>query len=99
VGKPHNNPEEGNMNTVIGKKRVNQIEVGDVVGLIGNWLNYTDRMMSDMVTVLEIALRLFGVRIAVSYYAASDYHVLALMEIIRDQLAACRKYFIFEIRR
>ena len=42
------------MNTVIGKKRINQIRVGDVVGLIGNWLNYTDQYDERLVTVLDV---------------------------------------------
>lgn len=42
------------MNTVIGKKQINQIQVGDVVGLIGNWLNYTDQYDERLVTVLDI---------------------------------------------
>jgi hypothetical protein len=42
------------MNTVIGKKRINEIEVGDVVGLIGEWLNFTDERDERLVTVLEI---------------------------------------------
>lgn len=42
------------MNTVIGKKRVNQIQVGDVVGLIGNWLNFTDEHDERLVTVVFV---------------------------------------------
>jgi len=42
------------MNTVIGRKTVNQIQAGDVVGLIGNWLNYTDEYDERLVTVLDI---------------------------------------------
>ena len=43
-----------NMNTVIAKKNVNQIKAGDVVGLIGNWLNYTDEHDERLVTVLDV---------------------------------------------
>ena len=39
----------------IGKKTVNQIQAGDVVGLVGNWLNYTDEHDERRVTVLAIA--------------------------------------------
>jgi hypothetical protein len=42
------------MNKVITKKRVNQIEVGDVVGLIGNWLNFTDEYDERLVTVVAV---------------------------------------------
>jgi hypothetical protein len=42
------------MNTVIGKKQVHQIQVGDVVGLIGEWLNFTDEHDERLVTVLFV---------------------------------------------
>ena len=38
----------------IGKKTINQIQPGDVVGLIGNWLNYTDEYDERLVTVLAV---------------------------------------------
>jgi hypothetical protein len=42
------------MNTVTAKKTVNRIQAGDVVGLIGNWLNYTDEHDERLVTVLSV---------------------------------------------
>lgn len=42
------------MNTVIAKKPINQIEVGDVVGLVGDWLNYTDEHDERLVTVIAV---------------------------------------------
>jgi hypothetical protein len=42
------------MQKVIGRKTIDQIQVGDVVGLIGNWLNWTDQYDERLVTVLDI---------------------------------------------
>lgn len=42
------------MQKVIGRKLINQIQVGDVVGLIGNWLNFTDQYDERLATVLDI---------------------------------------------
>ena len=42
------------MQKVIGRKTIEQIKVGDVVGLIGYWLNWTDQYDERLVTVLDI---------------------------------------------
>jgi len=81
------------MNTVIGKKRVNQIEVGDVVGLIGNWLNYTDQHDERLVTVLSVEQTqrtLSGEYVNGKVYeiACSDGHTYEIS-------SGARQYFIF----
>lgn len=42
------------MQKVIGRKTIEQIQVGDVVGLIGYWLNWTDQYDERLVTVIDI---------------------------------------------
>lgn len=42
------------MQKVIGRKTIDQIQVGDLVGLIGEWLNFTDESDERLATVIDI---------------------------------------------
>lgn len=82
------------MNTVIGKKQVHQIQVGDVVGLIGYWLNFTDEHDERLVTVLcvqqadEMNYRGTWVTSKIYDITCSDGHTYTIT-------SDARKYFIF----
>jgi hypothetical protein len=84
------------MNTVIGKKKVNQIQSGDVVGLIGNWLNFTDEHDERLVTVLSVEqsgceMPFAGTWLTTKIYdiTCSDGNTYAISN-------SAREYFIFD---
>lgn len=83
------------MNTVIGKKQVHQIQTGDVVGLIGNWLNYTDQYDERLVTVLDIQETDETTSRFLSA-ASKNYLVTCSDGNTYEINSSSRKYFIFE---
>ena len=83
------------MNTVIGKKQINQIQVGDVVGLIGNWLNYTDQYDERLVTVFDVQ-ETDETQSRFLPVASKNYLVTCSDGNTYEINSSSRKYFIFE---
>jgi hypothetical protein len=87
------------MNTVIAKKRINQIEVGDVVGLIGNWLNYTDEYDERLVTVLSVtktdSCNCYGTIKCNTHKNGKCYEITCSDGNTYEITNSARKYFIF----
>lgn len=83
------------MQKVIGRKTIDQIQVGDVVGLIGEWLNFTDESDERLATVLDIQhtveMPYRGTWLTSKIYqiTCSDGHTYEISN-------SDRKYFIFE---
>jgi hypothetical protein len=87
--------QRGYMSTVITKKTVSQIQAGDVVGLIGQWLNYTDEHDERRVTVLSVE--------KTDLWNCYHTHVMGKCYLIAcsdgntyEITSSARKYFIFD---
>jgi hypothetical protein len=83
------------MQKVISRKTIDQIEVGDVVGLIGEWLNFTDESDERLATVvgiqhaIEMPHRGTWLTSEIYEITCSDGHTYEISN-------SDRKYFIFE---